>query len=124
MARKITTEAIKAFFEDSTFSKDNTTVTKENEWLVLRLHGTAIARRRGGLLEITHGGWKTQTTRERLNAVCQKVGGSVWQEKHVWYCQTKELEVRRMDDDDWVVVDAGSPMEQFARGIRDAETTV
>jgi hypothetical protein len=91
MARKITTDAAHAFMiARENFKRDNTTVSLEPEFVVMRLHGNTIARRRIGsnAIQITNAGWMSNTTKERLNgipgvSICQKKGqwflnGNVW----------------------------------------------
>lgn len=92
MARKITTDAINAFMSAKPFNRDNTSVTIElvkfamfeEKFVVLRLHGNKIAQRIVGSneLEISNGGWSSNTTKERLNGL---PGVSICQRKGVWY---------------------------------------
>ncbi|WKV20538.1 hypothetical protein 16Q_145 [Pseudomonas phage 16Q] len=92
MARKITTEAIKAFMSAKPFNKDNTSVSIEEvkaftfkeEMVVLRLHGNTIAQRLvdSNEIEVTSAGWFSTTTKERLNGI---PGVSVCQKKGIWF---------------------------------------
>ena len=85
MARKITTQAVNAFMiARKNFSQDNTTVTIEGNVITMRLHGNAIARRVVGSndIEVSNGGWSSNTTKERLNGL---PGVSVCQRKGQWF---------------------------------------
>jgi hypothetical protein len=91
MARKITTESVNAFMSARPFSKQNMTVELSplGQVVVLKLHGNAIARRDIGsnVIEVCNGGWSSNTTKERLNAI---PGVSVCQRNFVWYLNGKE----------------------------------
>lgn len=70
--RKITKEAVKAFYGDYKFSSGNTTVNDFGYFL----HGNKIAEHNSlfnndgnKLINITLAGWNTNTTRERLNGL-------------------------------------------------------
>lgn len=86
--RKITKESIAAFLNSEVFKKQNMEVTVYNEKVCLWLHGNCIATQEGNILKITHCGWKTNTTKERLNGlpnvrINQKIGvwflnGEIW----------------------------------------------
>ena len=91
MARKITTESIRAFMAGKPFNKANMSVEvrpfkgESNMSVVLKLHGNVIARRTISdvpMLEICDGNWQTATTKERLNAI---PGVSVVQKNFQWY---------------------------------------
>ena len=68
MSRKITEEAVNAFYNNRRFNKSNMSVeiTDEGETL-LKLHGNAIAGIGYYGTWITDAGWPTRTTFERLN---------------------------------------------------------
>lgn len=73
--RKITQQAIDAFYQCKPFKKSNTEVKSilyKGEWLSdLYLHDNHIARYTHDKKEctITTAGWNTRTTRERLNGL-------------------------------------------------------
>ena len=67
--RKITRDAVDAFFGWKSFSRGNTTVTHFGNESELRLHGNMIAEKHHDKLMVSHCGWCTPTTRERLNGV-------------------------------------------------------
>ena len=93
--RKIETqmiEAIKnAFTTGQGWSKDNTTVhvnTETNEVLV-RLYGNLIAVIDEDSMTLKDGGYQSNTTKSRLNALCDEfcnfVSEGVFQKAGVWY---------------------------------------
>jgi hypothetical protein len=105
MARKITTQACNAFMKAVPFKSGNTTVTIENvnfamfeeKMVVMRLHGNKIAQRIVGSndIEVSNGGWNSNTTKERLNGI---PGVCVNQKAFVWYLNGKEW------DGSWEIV--------------------
>lgn len=97
MAPKITTDAINAFMSARQFFRDNTSVTIENDKVLLKLHNNLIARREVGsnTIEITNAGWASNTTKERLNAI---PGVQINQRKGIWYLNGL------MWDGEWIAV--------------------
>lgn len=89
--RKITQEAIGAFLLAVSFNKSNTEVSVNEGKVVLKLHGNPIAKYTIGkfnsTLEVSDGGWKTNTTKERLNGIPDV---NVCQKKGIWYLNGKE----------------------------------
>ena len=66
--RKITADAIKAFRNNQPFKRDNTQVMISDDARILCLHGSVIAEMdSNGNLWINDAGWRTVTTKERLN---------------------------------------------------------
>lgn len=78
MARKVTDNAVKAFFEGCNFKRDNTEVTVYTfpTQVFMRLHGNCIATRCAltGKVDISLAGWPSATTRERLNGILDYLG--------------------------------------------------
>lgn len=63
----------------------NTYLVSIPEGYGIRYHDTVIVRyARDGAVYLNTGGWRTVTTKARLNQFTP-VGLSVYQEKHVWY---------------------------------------
>ena len=88
--RKIEQEMIDAIQENRDWSKANTTVSynEETGTAVIRLHGNKIAEVDDDSMTIFDGGWRTNTTKSRLNALCSEfcIGAEgVFQEKFEWY---------------------------------------
>ena len=83
MARKITEEACKALYDRRRFRKSNTKVDEVPVfgWFMW-LHENAIAKLLHGKLHIRTAGYRTHTTKERLNGLS---GVSVYQKNHEWY---------------------------------------
>lgn len=84
--RKITKEACQAFTCNDTLKKANTEVTTNNAHeTVLKLHGNTIAKKSKGL-KISNCGYKTNTTKERLNGLLEYCNaGYIYQKNWVWY---------------------------------------
>lgn len=92
--RQITNEAVNAFMNGRSFKKDNTTV-KINEVtknVSLLLYGNLIALLSGNELMVNHQGWKTNTTKERLNGVLDAYNlPRLSVKKGVWYIGNEEF---------------------------------
>lgn len=84
--RKITKQAVTAFFNGSDFKKDNTEVFS-NTATVMKLHGNIIAIKEGDKIKLSHCGWQTPTTKERLNGILDHIlePRHIYQKKGIWY---------------------------------------
>jgi len=72
MSRTITTNAIEKFLNAETFKTSNTQVEVLHNVTILKLFGNPIAYQYNDperTLSITNAGWKSKTTKERLNAL-------------------------------------------------------
>ena len=70
MSRKITQEAVQAFYNRQKFNKSNMSVEITDEGFpLLKLHGNTIAGMDRMGVWITDAGWPTRTTFERLNGL-------------------------------------------------------
>lgn len=70
--RSITTDAVKCFFNCKNFKRSNTEVEKLSDWSMnFYLHWNTIASYdpKEKKLIISSAGWKTNTTKERLNGI-------------------------------------------------------
>ena len=67
--RKITKEAVTAFYNRGAFNNQNTSVATGKYGTELKLDGDIIATLCEDGLRITLAGWNTPTTRERLNGL-------------------------------------------------------
>ena len=83
---KITKDAVNAFLNGKNFKRSNTQVVVAGDRVTLLLFGNTIARKVGDKLHITHCGWKTMTTRERLNGLPNV---SIYQKNFQWYLNDK-----------------------------------
>lgn len=95
--RKISKKAAEAFMNAKPFKKDNTEVVALPNVTVLKLFGNEIAYRYNDpdrTLSITSCGWKSQTTKERLNAID---GVFINTTKGVWYLNGKEWDGNLID---------------------------
>ena len=94
--RQVTRESIHAFNNNSEGSfGGNTRVTVSNEGTKLYLFDNLIAEKEKGVLKVTNAGWKSNTTKERLNALD---GVNIQQKKGVWYLNGNEW------NGDWMAI--------------------
>jgi len=88
--RQITEQSIAAFLNAEEFSKQNMIVEVLPNVTILKLHNNPIAYLYNDpekTLSITNAGWKSNTTKERLNALPNV---SIQQRNFVWYLNGKE----------------------------------
>jgi hypothetical protein len=91
--RKIEKAMLDAMTRGQDFSRDNTTVywytdADDERYCEVRLHGNRIAEYRPSLSEVyvTDAGWKTATTKSRLNAILDTlVGIRLYQHDFEWF---------------------------------------
>ena len=77
--RKITKEIVSAFMNHETKKIGNS----RTDGTTLYLHDNAIAKWDAeGRLWVTNAGWKSTTTKERLNGI---PGVSIYQKNYTWY---------------------------------------
>ena len=69
MSRKITQEAVNAFYNNRRFNKSNMSVEITDGQTLLKLHGNTIAGINSQGTWITDADWPTRTTFERLNGL-------------------------------------------------------
>jgi hypothetical protein len=68
--RKITKEAVSKFLSKETFRKSNMSVEESSGVYKLKLHGNTIATiDELGVLSVSNAGWRSNTTKERLNGI-------------------------------------------------------
>ena len=84
--------AIKA---NKNWSSSNTTVTTENGISEVRLHGNLIAKVGDDFVTIFDGGWQSNTTKSRLNAIinefCCAFTDGVFQRDFAWYIRDNKV---------------------------------
>ena len=68
----------------------------ENDESRVYLHGNHIATVGDNFLQVFDGGWQSNTTKSRLNALidrfCNAVTDGVYQRQHVWYLKDNKVE--------------------------------
>jgi hypothetical protein len=102
---KITQEATQAFHAGYEFKKDNTEVICSGNERKFYLHGNCIAKKiLGDGLYLSHCGWTSNTTKERLNGILSSYRNScIYQKNYQWYLvkDGKKIEFK----DGWNKVD-------------------
>ena len=81
--KQITREVVNAFIQGYNLDKANMKVSNGKMYL----HDNLIAINNGDSISITNAGWKSNTTKERLNGLPNV---SICQKKGVWYLNDKE----------------------------------
>jgi hypothetical protein len=95
--RTITEKAVEKFLNAETFNSGNTSVKVLPNVTVLVLFGNEIAYRYNDpekTLSITNCGWKTNTTKERLNALPNV---KIQVKKGIWYLNGLEWDGKLID---------------------------
>jgi hypothetical protein len=83
MSRKITQESVQKFLDGVPFKKSNMEVSREGTIYYLKLHGNKIAALESdGKMWVSNAGWKSNTTKERLNGL---PGVSIYQRNWMWF---------------------------------------
>jgi len=103
--RKITELTAQAVVNKENFKCDNTKVVTERGISKVYLHNNLIAKYNHSRdkLSITHAGWKTNTTKERLNGLISTIRSGrdgISQSKGVWYLKTNDKTIS-IDDEKW-----------------------
>ena len=95
--KTITSKAIEKFLNAETFKSSNTIVEVLPNVTILKLFGNAIAYQYNDpekTLSITNCGWKTATTKERLNAIPNV---HIVQKKGEWFLNDVEWDGELID---------------------------
>ena len=71
--RQITEDAYNAFNSKKRFKLNNTEVRIEDDVTYLILHGNKIVKQTKNGIFLSHAGWVTSTTRERLSPFVNKI---------------------------------------------------
>ena len=85
--RKVERMMNEAISKDETFSRENTVVQYHEGVSYVYLHGNKIAEVDGEGVKIFDGGWQTNTTKSRLNAILSEFaagGERVYQKDFEW----------------------------------------
>ena len=95
--RKIETLMNEAVANNKDWQSANTSVhyNEENGVSIVRLHGNKIAEIGDDYLQIFDGGWQSNTTKSRLNALierfCNAVTDGVFQKDYCWYIRDNNV---------------------------------
>lgn len=99
--RKIETQMCQAVHSSKNWQSANTSVSfnEEDNLSVVRLHGNKIAEVGDDFVTVFDGGWQSNTTKSRLNALinefCNAVTDGVFQKNYQWFVKdsgfTKEF---------------------------------
>ena len=94
MFRNVSIESVEALFDGVPFSKGNTAVVIcEDGTKYLALHGNPIIQyHKEDGYSLSSCGWRTSTTKERLNCFLWfLVGDKIRQKESLWYINGKEF---------------------------------
>ena len=101
--RKIESEMIAAVKGDINWKKDNTSVIIEDGISKVYLHGNLIAEIDDVSLKLYDGGWQSNTTKSRLNALLSEFGYTcgtqreyVFQKQFEWFISMFDLTEKAM----------------------------
>ena len=92
--RKIEREMNEAITQELDWKKDNTEVITCSHVTDVFLHGNLIARIGETWMELFDGGWQSNTTKSRLNALLQAHGigdERVFQKNHTWFFSSSQF---------------------------------
>ena len=91
--RKIESEMNAAVTNRYDFRKANTEVSINDRIAEVYLHGNLIARVGDTFVQILDGGWQSNTTKSRLNALLRAVtpDGGVFQKDFTWYYNSSKV---------------------------------
>ena len=95
--RKIEEQMNQAVANSKSWTCANTSVVSDDNGVShVYLHGNKIAEVGDDYLQVFDGGWQTNTTKSRLNALinrfCNAVTDGVYQRQHVWYLSDNKVE--------------------------------
>ena len=86
--RKIEQQMIDAIKGNKNWSSGNTQVVTNLDLSNVYLHGNLIAQIDNNTVTIFDGGWRSKTTKSRLNVLCEEfciAGEGVFQKDFLWY---------------------------------------
>ena len=93
--RVIESQMNQAISKEIDWKKDNTQVVNIEGVSFVYLYNNLIAMVGDTWLELFDGGWKTNTTKSRLNAILKEHGNSesVYQKNYEWFVSTKDGDI-------------------------------
>ena len=91
--RKIETQMNRAIRTGKNFSSSNTQVSHDSEGANVYLHGNHIATVKANSIILKDGGWQSNTTKSRLNALLDEFsyGMRVFQKNWEWFVSYKNV---------------------------------
>ena len=93
--RKIETQMNTAIHNNANWQSANTSVVTEDSTSKVYLHGNHIATVGDDYVEIFDGGYQSNTTKSRLNALinefCDAVTDGVFQKDYTWYVKDNNI---------------------------------
>jgi hypothetical protein len=91
--KKITQESVENFSSNVNFHKSNTKILTDGNITSMYLFDNKIAYRIGKNLIIDNCGWKSNTTKERLNGLLENYKlPKIQQKKGKWFIDNEEFE--------------------------------
>ena len=95
--RKIEQQMNEAVANSKSWQSANTSVVCDDNGVShVYLHGNKIAEVGDDYLQVFDGGWQSNTTKSRLNALinrfCNAATDGVYQRQHVWYLTDNKVE--------------------------------
>ena len=93
--RKIETQMNDAIKGNANWTKANTSVTTQDGVSKVYLHGNLIAKVGDDFVTIFDGGWQSNTTKSRLNAIinefCNAFTDGVFQKNYKWFVRDNKV---------------------------------
>jgi len=93
--RKIETQMCSAVQNNANWQSANTSVVTEDSTSKVYLHGNHIATVGDDYVEIFDGGYQSNTTKSRLNALinefCNAVTDGIFQKDYTWYVKDNNI---------------------------------
>ncbi len=93
--RKIESQMNAAIKGNANWTKANTSVTTQDGVSEVRLHGNKIAEIGDDFVRIFDGGWQSNTTKSRLNAIinefCNGMTDGVFQKDFAWFIMDNKV---------------------------------
>jgi capsule polysaccharide export protein KpsE/RkpR len=100
--REIEEITVRAFYNRKSMKRYNSIVVVYRKTNIVEyyLHKNRIAKLEvGGKLTLSSCGWRTATTKSRLNAILDHTKYRIYQENYVWYLYDRETEKSVIFDD-------------------------
>ena len=106
--RQIESQMCAAIKSNKNWQSGNTSVHFDDtsNTVVVRLHGNKIAELTDGTMLLFDGGWQSNTTKSRLNALCNEfceyVSEGVFQKDFAWYVRKFDVTLNKFITDTFV----------------------